>query len=259
MGCRAAGTTPPPPTLCSVRNTVLLQEKLDTRCSLDRDLPAYAAKPAPSPARAGSVSAELVRALSALGVEMSFGVIGGAISQLCHALDQSAIAYLHFRHETGRCLRRARSVARDEEAHGRLHHLRPRPHQRAHRHVRRALGRGPRDLDLREHLARAPRPRRDAGDEREHPALERALPLGPALSLRDLDRAPRAARRGRRRARAGPSPQGGLHRSHQLAHRPARRARASLHARPPRARAPARRRRRDGEPSTPISSRASAS
>lgn len=48
-----------------------------------------------------TVCTALVAALRALGVEMSFGIVGGAISQFCRALAQSDIQYLHFRHETG--------------------------------------------------------------------------------------------------------------------------------------------------------------
>lgn len=47
------------------------------------------------------LSVALVRLLSQLGVERSFGVIGGAISPFCHALSESPIAYHHFRHEAG--------------------------------------------------------------------------------------------------------------------------------------------------------------
>lgn len=80
---------------------MLLQDKLDPRSAQDLQPHAHPVTPLPLAARAGTVSTELVRMLEALGVEMSFGVVGGAISQLCHALDQSKIAYLHFRHETG--------------------------------------------------------------------------------------------------------------------------------------------------------------
>lgn len=43
----------------------------------------------------------LVGLLEDLGVQRSFGVIGGAISAFCHALSQSDIAYHHVRHEAG--------------------------------------------------------------------------------------------------------------------------------------------------------------
>lgn len=48
-----------------------------------------------------SVAEALVEVLAGLGVERSFGVIGGAISSFCHALSNSSIAYHHFRHEGG--------------------------------------------------------------------------------------------------------------------------------------------------------------
>ncbi|MBK8254298.1 MAG: thiamine pyrophosphate-binding protein [Polyangiaceae bacterium] len=48
-----------------------------------------------------TISTALVHALEDLGIQMSFGVIGGAISPFCHALNESSIQYLHFRHETG--------------------------------------------------------------------------------------------------------------------------------------------------------------
>lgn len=44
---------------------------------------------------------ELVAILEDLGVQRSFGVIGGAISAFCHSLSKSSIAYHHFRHESG--------------------------------------------------------------------------------------------------------------------------------------------------------------
>lgn len=48
-----------------------------------------------------TVAAALVAVLEDLGVQRSFGVIGGAISSFCHALSGSSIAYHHFRHEGG--------------------------------------------------------------------------------------------------------------------------------------------------------------
>jgi acetolactate synthase-1/2/3 large subunit len=66
--------------------------------------PAKEAAPAldiESTARKAPVATELVRVLSSLGVERSFGVIGGAISAFCHALASSSIAYHHVRHESG--------------------------------------------------------------------------------------------------------------------------------------------------------------
>lgn len=52
-------------------------------------------------AAATTVASALVHALAALGVELSFGVIGGAISPFCRALASGPIQYLHLRHETG--------------------------------------------------------------------------------------------------------------------------------------------------------------
>lgn len=69
---------------------------LPTNTGLSTALPS-----APGVARSPSVAEALVRSLEELGVQLSFGLIGGAISPFCKALAESSIAYLHFRHETG--------------------------------------------------------------------------------------------------------------------------------------------------------------
>lgn len=48
-----------------------------------------------------TVSRELVKLLSKLGVEQAYGVVGGAIAAFCRAVWQSPIRYVHCRHETG--------------------------------------------------------------------------------------------------------------------------------------------------------------
>ncbi|MEM8962567.1 MAG: thiamine pyrophosphate-dependent enzyme [Acidobacteriota bacterium] len=48
-----------------------------------------------------SLSSALVTYLHAIGVEQSFGIIGGAIGVLYDALEDSAIQVRHFRHESG--------------------------------------------------------------------------------------------------------------------------------------------------------------
>jgi acetolactate synthase-1/2/3 large subunit len=48
-----------------------------------------------------TVSAALVQALTALGVESVFGVFGGAIAPFCQAVAHSSIRLIHSRHETG--------------------------------------------------------------------------------------------------------------------------------------------------------------
>lgn len=73
-------------------------------CSELRQPPRSGSTPGPREPSArggGTVSAALVEALRGLGVDLAFGVVGGAISPFCRALAQSEISYLHFRHETG--------------------------------------------------------------------------------------------------------------------------------------------------------------
>jgi len=48
-----------------------------------------------------TIASELVRVLAGAGVTHAFGLIGGAIAPLAHALNESAIELIHFRHETG--------------------------------------------------------------------------------------------------------------------------------------------------------------
>ena len=48
-----------------------------------------------------TVSAAMVQALTALGVEYAFGVFGGAIAPFCQAVSESPIRLIHSRHETG--------------------------------------------------------------------------------------------------------------------------------------------------------------
>ncbi|WP_208344994.1 thiamine pyrophosphate-dependent enzyme [Aetokthonos hydrillicola] len=50
---------------------------------------------------AASVAEAVVKMLEDLGVEYAFGVSGGAIAPLWHALQHSSIKVLHFRHEAG--------------------------------------------------------------------------------------------------------------------------------------------------------------
>src|SRR5688572_20509199 len=49
----------------------------------------------------GTVADALVEALTRLGVEHAFGVIGGAIAPFCKALSRSSIRLMHARHESG--------------------------------------------------------------------------------------------------------------------------------------------------------------
>lgn len=48
-----------------------------------------------------TLASELVRTLSTAGVTHAFGLIGGAIAPIAHALNESSIELVHFRHETG--------------------------------------------------------------------------------------------------------------------------------------------------------------
>lgn len=56
--------------------------------------------PKPSAVRE-TLCSSFVAGLHQLGVEASFGVVGGAISSFCQAIVHSPIQYLHFRHESG--------------------------------------------------------------------------------------------------------------------------------------------------------------
>jgi acetolactate synthase-1/2/3 large subunit len=49
----------------------------------------------------GSVASVIVKMLEEMGVQYAFGVSGGAIVPLWHALQHSSIQVLHFRHEAG--------------------------------------------------------------------------------------------------------------------------------------------------------------
>lgn len=64
---------------------------------------ALPAQPASQPRLAVSrtVASELVRTLADAGVTHAFGLIGGAVAPIAHALHDSAIELVHFRHETG--------------------------------------------------------------------------------------------------------------------------------------------------------------
>lgn len=53
------------------------------------------------PVRERSVSDALTEALVDLGVEFSFGLLGGAIAPFCRAVSESPIRLMHFRHEAG--------------------------------------------------------------------------------------------------------------------------------------------------------------
>ncbi|MBI2395612.1 MAG: thiamine pyrophosphate-binding protein [Deltaproteobacteria bacterium] len=48
-----------------------------------------------------TVASELVRTLTDAGVRHAFGLIGGAVAPIAHALNESAIELVHFRHESG--------------------------------------------------------------------------------------------------------------------------------------------------------------
>lgn len=54
-----------------------------------------------SPPGPATVADAVVRMLSALGVRHAFGVSGGAMATLWHAMSQGALAVRHFRHESG--------------------------------------------------------------------------------------------------------------------------------------------------------------
>lgn len=56
------------------------------------------------PVAASSVADTLVEALTELGVEHAFGIIGGAIAPFCKAVSRSRIRLIHARHETGAAL-----------------------------------------------------------------------------------------------------------------------------------------------------------
>ena len=62
------------------------------------DLDPYAA---PDPARAVTVSAQLLNILADLGVRRAFGVAGGAIAPFCDALTRSRLRAYQCRHESG--------------------------------------------------------------------------------------------------------------------------------------------------------------
>lgn len=55
----------------------------------------------PTLQRETTVAGALAEALASLGVEQAFGVIGGAIGVFFDAVEESAIAVRHFRHEAG--------------------------------------------------------------------------------------------------------------------------------------------------------------
>jgi len=55
----------------------------------------------PSTDPATDVSFGLLHVLRSLGVELAFGLTGGALAYFCHALGQSAIRMIHCRHEGG--------------------------------------------------------------------------------------------------------------------------------------------------------------
>ena len=56
---------------------------------------------APRAAREGSFVEALLERLEAMGLQRAFGLVGGAIAPLCHALALSGLQSFHFRHEGG--------------------------------------------------------------------------------------------------------------------------------------------------------------
>jgi len=54
-----------------------------------------------APAGTSSLASTLVDELLALGVEHAFGVSGGAMAMLWHAMSASRLRVRHFRHESG--------------------------------------------------------------------------------------------------------------------------------------------------------------
>ena len=54
-----------------------------------------------APAGTSSLASTLVEELLALGVEHAFGVSGGAMAMLWHAMSASRLRVHHFRHESG--------------------------------------------------------------------------------------------------------------------------------------------------------------
>ncbi len=61
----------------------------------------FSTPPLPFPRKATSTVEWLLESLHALGVEEAFGLTGGAIAPLTHALARSSLRTYHFRHECG--------------------------------------------------------------------------------------------------------------------------------------------------------------
>ena len=80
-----------------------------------------------------TVADTLVEALTELGVEHAFGIIGGAIAPFCKAVSRSRIRLIHARHETGAASPRWKRPWR-REAHRRVRDHRPRAHEQPHGH-----------------------------------------------------------------------------------------------------------------------------
>ena len=151
----------------------------------------------------------VVQVLESLGVELAFGVMGGG-SRRFAVRSQRARSRTCTR--VTRPARRSRQprLARERQDRARVHDDRPGPDERADRHDGGALRRRARDPRQRRHLAEAARPWTVPGDQREHAAADRAVLVGPAVSLCDEPRASRRARRVAQRLAVGLARPGGF-------------------------------------------------